>query len=240
MEQLKLTFELKHPKLPKEFDRLMVSFFKASIQGYSQDLFEKLYDKTKSVMKTYTFCSYLPNAKFQEGEILLGENSFSLFFSDADLREMIHFFNAFRLMRNIEYPVSGNSMKLVSVGMQKRTEITDNELVVKMQGSLLARKHDVETNTDTYFTYEQDGFAEAVKENIRCFLEKMGSGMSADDFSITPVKGKKVVVPVFGRNTDANIGIYKLTGSPELLNVLYLSGIGARRSEGHGKFEILW
>lgn len=38
---------------------------------------------------------------------------------------------------------------------------------------------------------------------------------------------------------DANIGIYKVTGTPELLNFLYMAGLGCRRSEGHGKFEIV-
>ena len=63
--------------------------------------------------------------------------------------------------------------------------------------------------------------------------------LSTDGFSIEVVKGKKVVVPVFGRNTDASLGVYKIKGNPELLNVLYLSGMGVRRSEGHGKFEIV-
>ena len=35
--------------------------------------------------------------------------------------------------------------------------------------------------------------------------------VSTEGFSIAPIKGKKVVVPVFGRNTDANLGIYKIT-----------------------------
>ncbi|MFQ8902623.1 MAG: CRISPR-associated endoribonuclease Cas6 [Lachnospira eligens] len=30
-----------------------------------------------------------------------------------------------------------------------------------------------------------------------------------------------------------------LRGNCELLNILYQAGMGARRSEGHGKFEIL-
>ena len=53
------------------------------------------------------------------------------------------------------------------------------------------------------------------------------------------LKGKKVVIPVFGRNTDASLGIFKLTGSRQLLNILLLSGLGSRRSEGHGKFEVV-
>ena len=44
---------------------------------------------------------------------------------------------------------------------------------------------------------------------------------------------------MFGRNTDASLGVFKLTGSVQLLNVLLLAGLGARRSEGHGKFEVV-
>jgi len=47
------------------------------------------------------------------------------------------------------------------------------------------------------------------------------------------------VIPVFGRNTDASLGIFKLKGDRDLLNLLYMAGIGARRSEGKGKFDIL-
>ena len=71
-------------------------------------------------------------------------------------------------------------------------------------------------------------------------MQKLNIPASAEGFSIIPIKGKKVVADIFGRKVDANIGIYKLTGSPELLNILYLSAMGSRRSEGHGKFEVIW
>lgn len=239
MEQLKLSFELKKSILPRELDRLLVSFFKASIQNYSSELFEMLYNKNSSIIKTYTFGYYLPDARFQENSIQLSNNNFTVFFSDADLGELIHFYNAFKLMKFKEYPVNNNSMKLISLTTQKRQKITDSEIVIKMQGSLIARRHNSENNTDRYYTYNEDDFGTVVKENVRCFLEKTRIPVSLEGFSITPVKGKKVVVPVFGRNTDASIGIYKLTGKPELLNLLYFAGIGSRRSEGHGKFEVL-
>lgn len=239
MEQLKLTFELEHPNLPKELDRLLVSFLKASIQNYSPELYERLYDKNQSIMKTYSFSYYLPDAEFKGNTIQLGAKSFVLFFSDADLGEFLHFFNAFKLMRHKDYPVINNSMRLISIVTQKRTKIKDSEIVVKMQSSLIARRHNSENNTDKYYTYDQEEFGEVIKENIRFFLEKTRIPVTDEGFSIMPVKGKKAIVPIFGRNTDANIGIYKLTGSPELLNVLYLAGLGARRSEGHGKFDIL-
>lgn len=135
--------------------------------------------------------------------------------------------------------MNGNFMKLVSVSLQNLPDIKDTEIIVKMQSSLIARRHDSETNTDMYYTYDQEDFSDVIHENVKFFIEKLGVSVSTKGFSITPVKAKKVVVPVFGRNIDSSVGIFKLSGSPELLNILQLAGMGARRSEGHGKFEIL-
>lgn len=239
MFQLKLTFKLDNNVLPKELDRLLVSFLKASAQNYSQEFFKSLYDDKKSIIKSYTFSYYLPGASFKDENIQLNRNEFTMFFSDADLGQMIHFSNAFKLMKFKPYPMSGNKMQLSSVIMQQRQEIKDSEIVVKMQSSLIVRRHNSDDNTDIYYTHEQEGFCDAVKENVKVFLDKLGIALSADNFSIMPVKAKKVVVPVFGRSTDASLGVYKLAGPSELLNVLYLAGIGVRRSEGHGKFDIL-
>lgn len=55
MYQYKLTFELENNRLPRETDCLIVSFLKASAQACSQAFYEKLYDKSRSVLKSYTF-----------------------------------------------------------------------------------------------------------------------------------------------------------------------------------------
>lgn len=240
MFQLKLEFRMEKPELPREMDRLTVSFLKASLQNYSQEMYEAFYGEQKSVLKNYTFSFFLPGARFEKEKIVLNKNMFTMLFSDADLGEAIHFFNAFKKMRGKRHPMHGNSMELISVRTKKCQEITDHEIVVKMRSSLVVREHNPEDNTDTYYTYDQPGFAGALKESVENFLKKKNVPLSAEDFSIEPVKGKKIVATVFGRSTDANIGIYKLTGTPELLNYLYLSGVGGRRSAGHGQFEVMW
>lgn len=240
MIQLRLEFELANPELPREMDRLVVSFFKAALQNYSEELFEEFYDKKRSIIKAFTYSLLLPQAQFVKEKINLGQSCFTMFFSSADMGQLIQFFNAFKLMLNKPYPVQNNLMWLKRVGTQKREEITDSEIVVKMQSSLVVRRHNSETNHDEYFTYDHEEFGKVLKENIETFLQKLNIPASAEGFSIIPIKGKKVVADIFGRKVDANIGIYKLTGSPELLNILYLSAMGSRRSEGHGKFEVIW
>lgn len=239
MNQLKLQFRLEHGFLPKDTDRLLVSFLKAATMNYNEAFYNRLYDKSKSIIKQFTFSFFLPGAKFRDDKIELDKNEFTIFFSDSNQMEFLHFFNAFQLMKLKKHPMNNNSMRLVSIYIQNLDDIKDSEIVIKMQSPLIVRKHNVDDNSDIYYTYDMDGFEETLKDNIRFFMEKVGLDLSVEDFSIQPIKGKKVIVPVFGRNTDASIGIYKITGSKDLLNVLYLAGIGARRSEGHGKFEII-
>lgn len=239
MYQYKLTFALEKNRLPREMDRLVVSFLKASAQACSQDFYERLYDKSKSIIKSYTFSYYLPGAQFRKEEIELEGKTFSLFFSDADQQELLLFFNGFQLMKSKKYPMNENSMTLVSIRMQPLSEIREREIVVRMQSPLLVRNHNSESNTDIYYTCESDEFERALRENINIYLSRMGVDAVADDFSIQTIKGKKVVVPIFGRNTDATLGIFKITGSCQLLNLLYQAGMGVRRSEGHGKFEVI-
>lgn len=239
MFQYKMQFRLEKNFLPREIDRVMVSFLKAATQKYSQEFYEGLYDKSKSIIKSFVFSYYLPGAKFCENRIELSKNEFTLFFSDADQTELLHFFNAFQGMRYKSYPMNGNSMQLVSMRMQKLDEIEDNETIIKFQSPLIVRRHNPTDNTDTYYTCEMDGFQEALKDNVEIFVEKLGIAVSVDDFSIEVIKGKKVVSPVFGRNTDASLGIFKLKGSCQLLNILLLAGLGVRRSEGHGKFIVI-
>lgn len=150
MTELKLEFLLEEPEIPAEVDRLLLSFLKASVEKYSPELFGKLYTKKQSVMKTYCWSCYLPGARFAADKIYLKESRFMVTFSDADMGELFEFFNAFQLMRNIEYPMGGNSMKLREVKAKKIPEIKESELIIKMQSSLLARKHDPENNTDIY------------------------------------------------------------------------------------------
>ena len=239
MFRLKLVFKLEESQLPAALERPVVSFLKAAAQKESQAFFDELFGSDSPVMKTYCMSYYLNQARFKGDRIYLGEPGFTMFFSDGNLEELIRFYNAFLKMRNVPYPLNNNSMTLNYVSIQPLKEIQDREIIVKMLSPLLVREHDKDSNKDRYYLYYEEGFAENLRRNTEYFIKTLGLNLSAADFSIQPLKGKKVVVPSFGKRLDGNLGIFKLTGSPELLTVLYASGLGSRRGEGRGAFEIV-
>ena len=50
---------------------------------------------------------------------------------------------------------------------------------------------------------------------------------------------RKTVVSFKNILINSSIGEYILEGNSELLNILYKTGIGSRRSEGFGMFEVI-
>ena len=240
MTRFQLKFTLETPEIPIDVDCVIVSFLKAGVQRVSPEWFDQLYNKKKSIIKMYSWSCYYPGAKFTKDKILLDENYFSVTFSDPDMKELLQFYNAFRLMLREPYPMNHNSMTLKEIRIQELPDIMDSEVIVKLKSSLIARRHNSEDNKDHYYTWEDSEFSEVIRENVKFFLEKQGLPLSMENFSVTPVKAKKIVARVWRRPIDATIGILKLTGSPELLNFLYASALGSRRSEGHGLWDIIW
>lgn len=97
MIQLVLEFQLEKPELPVEYERTIVSFLKAASNNYSQEMFERLYDKSKSIIKTFTYSVYLPGVVFDKDVIKLKETRFKIFFTDADMGQTIEWFNSILL-----------------------------------------------------------------------------------------------------------------------------------------------
>lgn len=58
---------------------------------------ERLYDKSKSIIKTFTYSVYLPGVVFDKDVIKLKETRFKIFFTDADMGQTIEWFNSILL-----------------------------------------------------------------------------------------------------------------------------------------------
>ncbi len=57
--------------------------------------------------------------------------------------------------------------------------------------------------------------------------------------SLEAVSPRTTVVKALNKYFKANIGEYRLIGSPQILNILLRNGIGSRRGQGFGMFYIV-
>lgn len=106
MIEHKIRVSVRRTGNPGRGGSFVTKFFKGICRKiFSGTFLKNFIQKKQSVMKTYCWSCYLPGARFAADKIYLKENRFMVTFSDADMGELFEFFNAFQLMRNIEYPM---------------------------------------------------------------------------------------------------------------------------------------
>lgn len=236
-----VVFELSKMELPKDFRPVFVSFLKNCLSHYGQAFFDEYYKDRDTIMKSFTFGVRMNRPKFNGGVVLLGGNRITFTLSTFDMRDGMIIYNAVMQRKLFTFPLPNqNSMKIISVNMVNLATINQSEIVVKMLSPLVVREHDKASNTDVYVDCSQEDFAERTKTIVAAQLSRLGMDERLmDGFSITPVIPKKTVVLSFKFNIDVSLGVYKLSGNPKLLNFLHQAGIGSRRSQGFGMFEVL-
>lgn len=219
-QRLNLTFELKNEILPLDYRPIIMSFIKHALSTKYPDLYAKLYGTDGR--KDFCFATYIPTKEICDDWFTLKRDRIFVKFSSADSGLILLLYNAFCNSRGMEYPLqNGNNMKLVRVACSNCVPVTANKVVIKFLSPLLVRKHDKESNKDRYLDFGDDDFHKLL------------------GVAIFPIKPKKVVVRCMGMDMNGAVGTFELTADRRTIEELYLSGMGSRRSEGFGLFDIL-
>lgn len=234
--KIQLKFEFQDNSIPKNYRAVLLSFFKHSLSKYNEELFAKNYSEKYSI-KNFCFAVYMKNSDFTGDNVKFDE--FAVNFSIADFSDGIDWYNSFVKMKNIEYPLPmNNKMTLKSVKIENHKEIKDNIILIKMLSPIAVRK--VVDAKSIYYSCFDDKFIPVLKDNILTMLS-LFTEIDKDKIplEIVPIKPKKTVTYAFGSNITANLGIYKIASDTMFLNLIYMLGIGSRRSEGFGMFEVI-
>ena len=174
----------------------------------------------------------------------LAESRMSILFSADDRKRTgLIFFQAFIQMKEKVFPLpDGNYMILKKIIQLPEKLITSDRVVFRTAtgGGLVIRKHDRETNRDRFFSFEDEGFAEQMREVLG--YQARDAGFSMEDgraVEFTPIQCRKVLVKHWGIFVDATCGVFELHGKPELLQYFYQAGAGSKHSAGYGMLEIV-
>lgn len=237
MRQLTLKFKTNEKTLSTDYTRGILSYIKHAISEYSEELFEEWFKKGITVRKQYTFSCYFPGQRYLGDRMSISENNFSINLSVYDVDSFVKLYNALLMQRKQTFNMLGTEITLEDIRVQTLPRIECSTVLVKFDSPLIVRKHDKETNKEKYLGYEEEGFYETLNDNIEASAKAYG--ISSEGFKFEPVQARKVVIRHFRMKVNANIGIYRISGTPELLNYLFAAGIGSATNSGHGKFRII-
>lgn len=235
--KISLEFQLGDNHIDKRYRNGIVSFFKKSFLNSSEDLYNKYYNNRYSI-KNFTFSVFLDNPKFMKDKIILNSSNMKINFSVLDFSDGIDIYNAFLKMRGNIYPIFDNVMTLKSINIENSKQISKGTVIIKMLSPLIVRTNS--NGKNRYLNFKEDGFIENLNQSIEYVLNEFTNiDLSTRNFEISPINAKKTVVNAFGTNLTANIGTFKVVTDVDIINALYQLGIGSRRSEGFGMFEII-
>lgn len=239
--RFKIELELKNEHLPLDYRPTVISLFKHSLTIYEKgEHFSTYYETGKH--KPFTFGVGIPGSTFTKEGIVVPNRKINITFSTDDIGTGIVFFNALMMQKNKAYPLAyENTMTVKNILIEKEFEITTNTIEVIFKSPLCVREHSKENNKDIYYSYEKEGFNEAFGKVLKSQIANSHTIPTSilEDFSMIPIDCKKTVVRHHAQFVEATVGRFGLTGNIALLNYLYKSGVGSRKSSGFGLIEIM-
>ncbi len=239
---MKLVLEFVTDKniFPIEYRRTCIHFLKECLNNANDGkYYEDYYGGTNT--KSFTFAVFFDKPSFGENCIELSSNRVKMLFSTSDKLTGLIFYSSFIEKKNKNIMLSNdNSMKLQYITKVAEPTIKSDKILVKMNSPLIIRNHNRELNKDYYYAYDQEAFEKEAIRTIRHQLENQGFGDKfLEGLKITPIKCKKVIVKHYRCKIEGSLGNFLIEGHPAILNYLLQSGIGSRKSEGFGMFELL-
>lgn len=240
--RLKLTFNLSSKTIPKDYRSSIISYFKNCL-GSNNELYLERYFSKNPVIKNYTWGVYLGRVKFLNSEIELDGNQIILNFSTSSNEEGIIFFNSFMGQIGKDYPFGKNNMiRLEDIKMVQEKYIEDNVIEFTTLSHILVKERVEGDNRDNYFTFLDERWEEVLKKNLKFQLKdrfEFDPKYDIDELKIFVDKKltKRTVVTSYGISFPVTYGKIVLEGNKYLLDYLYKSGIGSKRSSGFGCLE---
>lgn len=237
--QLKIKCELTNEKIPIDYRRKIVMMMKKGLSETNAELFEELYAKNK--LKEYTFSVYFKDARFEKETIQVNGKEFIINFSTGNAELSVNFYNSFVSLRGKQIPFfDKNQVEVRSVNIVSQVRNNEGQVQATIKSPIICREHNLETQKDWFYTFEDEGFESVLKKNLIYQLKPVfGNYVEKDiqDLQIENTQMKKTVVRCYDRYLACTIGQLMLRGKPYLVNYFLDNGLGSMTGLGFGMIE---
>ncbi len=148
------------------------------------------------------------------------------------------------MIKERDFQYKGQTLELKDVFARRGKNITSSQIKCKTLSPFLIRVHNRQMNKDEYKLLSEDNLQEC-NRHLNIIMGKIFRDVLGREYEIkvVPEKIKKLPVKVQeGENIGvivSNQGTFYLEGEEKVLQMLYQTGIGSRRSYGFGLFEVI-
>ena len=233
--KLILGFELSSENVDINYRTSILSYIKHLLYTKYQDDFNELFNTP--TMKSYTFSVYFPGVIMKDSALIVEEKQMSVSISGLDKALIAKLYNASLAMKHKSYPLKDNKMTLKKVRICNAVKNINKINLIKFLCPLIVRKR--EDNKDTYLTFNDQDFSKYLNITVDNLITQLGVEINEKNITLTPYRARTTVVKQNDLAFEVSIGVFVLEGSPELIEVLYQTGIGSRRGQGYGMFKII-
>ena len=236
-----IVISLDSDEIPKDKNRMFLSFLKHHIAENDKRFFESLYIKGETNRKDFTFSLYMPECEFLRETIRIPNKRICLNFSTHDMSTGIQFYNAMINGRGREYSYKGITMKIEKIELKHEKTFMIESATFKSLSPCVIREHDGKTNKDWFYSLDSKKGRTLFVENARGQILESIKDSSYDlaDIRISLIKNKEVTVKHYGIEVLANICMFKMEAKPYILEYFYKAGIGSFKSTGFGMLSSL-
>lgn len=248
-------FENKNIIIPGDYRSHILSLIKEAFllsENENDDFFAKNY--SSNVTKPFTFSTFIPTSR-NNGNLVLNGDFISFHFSSNDYEYLMRIYNGLLGIRNFELFGSKVTLKRFFVHPQKKFT---HSMTLKTLSPLLVRSLD---DGDYYLVPEEiysDKFKYALKSDLNTVKETLKTSTTALAKKYLSIENGGIEIEIlkvalapssyssknknghpFKITLPALKGILKISADPQIIEMLYDIGIGARRSEGFGMVEVI-
>lgn len=240
--RLKADFKMSTDWLVKDYRSIFMALIKSVFMKYDPVLYANLYgteEQKRKVNKPFTFSVRFPQYKGIEGNKMLCGNKLSLLFSSDEETLVSAFYNGLRAKQKItigeNYPVI---FELEYINLLPFKQINTNKVLFKTISPILVNDKGSNLN---YLSPTRPEFTKAFKEVIALQANYFHIPCSDEmiEFEIDEKKLKILPLSHYNQTMTSWLGEFVLEAPANVLQLVYDTGIGVRRSQGFGMLEIV-
>ncbi len=231
--------KLSKKELPLDYTPAFVSCIKKVTSKDVPEWFAKNYKINEHKEKNFCFSVRFNKPVFSKDKIILADENIHMVIDICDFSDGIDLYNAFVKNKHLQYPFpNGNTLTITGVKIDNHKTINSSAILIKMLSPLIVRIN--EENKNYYISCNDEEFGKYFSMSVATMLENLyGVKVEADSIKIFNDNSKKTVVNTFGNKITANVGTYVIRANSNILNVISQTGIGSRRSQGFGCFDVI-